>query len=193
MCTYRHCQCLLVSGDGKIVWQAPYCESEGQGQRVSIVYRSYAPFVPCHIGQGTEGTPRIRDSHGIESVPGQGHSTTSLQRRVATVQQSKRGMGLPGQMRQRGSDTKVYLGSSSIMKYEASKVASAKGQDVSACKRLKCTRRTHDDSTERCLLMARLFKEWLSRDLFGAIQMRSQVFHDDGARPRHLCWLLDGP
>jgi len=28
---------------------------------------------------------------------------------------------------------------------------------------------------ERFLLMARLFKEWVPRDLFGAIQMRSQV------------------
>jgi len=61
------------------------------------------------------------------------------------------------------------------MKYVASKVASAKGQDVSACKRLKCMRITLDDSMERVVLVARLFKEWVPRDLFGAIQMRSQV------------------
>ena len=36
---------------------------------------------------------------------------------------------------------------------------------------------------ERFISMARLFKEWVPRDLFGAIQMRSQVFHDDGERP----------
>ena len=69
----------------------------------------------------------------------------------------------------------MYLGSSSDMKHVASKVASAKGQDVSACKRLKCLRRTQYDSMERFLLMARLFKEWVPRDMFGAIQMRSQV------------------
>ena len=78
-------------------------------------------------------------------------------------------------MRQQGSDTKVYLGSSSDMKHVASKVASAKGQDVSARKRLKCTRRTQEDAIDRFILMARLFKEWVPRDLFGAIQMRSQV------------------
>ena len=79
-----------------------------------------------------------------------------------------------GKMRQRGSDTKVYIGSNSNMKYVASKFVSAKGQDVSACKRRKCTRRTPDDSMERFGLMARLFKEWVPRDLFWAIQMRSQ-------------------
>ena len=78
-------------------------------------------------------------------------------------------------MRKPRSDTKVYLGSSSNMKYVASKVASAKGQDVSACKRRKCVRRTHDGSMERFLLMARMFKALVPRDLFGAIQMRSQV------------------
>ena len=61
------------------------------------------------------------------------------------------------------------------MKYVASKVASAKGQDVSACKRRKCMRRTPDDSMERFRRMARLFKEWVPKDLFGAIQMRNQV------------------
>jgi len=76
-----------------------------------------------------------------------------------------------GKMRQPGSDTKVYLGSSSDMKHVASKVASAKGQDVSAW----CMRRTQEDSMERFILMARLFKEWVPRDLFWAIQMRSQV------------------
>ena len=79
------------------------------------------------------------------------------------------------------------------MKHVASKVASAKGQDASACKRLKCMRRAHDDSMARLFLMAQLFKEWVPRDMFGAIQMRSQVFHDDGERPRDLGWLLDGP
>ena len=77
-------------------------------------------------------------------------------------------------MREPRSNTKVYLGSSIDMKYVASKVASAKGQYVSECKRLKCMRRTQYDSMERFLLMARLFKEWAPRDLFGAIQMRSQ-------------------
>ena len=60
-------------------------------------------------------------------------------------------------------------------KYVANKVASAKGQYVSARKRMKCMRRTHDDSMDLFLLMTRLFKEWVPRDLFGAIQMRSQV------------------
>ena len=46
-----------------------------------------------------------------------------------------------GKMRQPGSDTKVYLGSSSRIKHVASKVASTKGQDVSARKRLQCMRR----------------------------------------------------
>ena len=55
---------------------------------------------------------------------------------------SDRKMDVPGKLRQPGSDTKVYLGSSSDMKYVASKVASAKGQNMSACKRLKCMRRT---------------------------------------------------
>ena len=72
-----------------------------------------------------------------------------------------------GKMRQPGSDTKVYLGSSSDMKYVASKVASAKGQDVSACKRRKCMRRTPDASMERLCLMTGLFKECVPRDLFG--------------------------
>ena len=36
-------------------------------------------------------------------------------------------------------------------------------------------RRAHDDSMERFRLMARLFKEWVPKDPFGAIQMRSQV------------------
>ena len=70
-------------------------------------------------------------------------------------------------MRPQGPDTKVYLGSSSDMKHVASKVASAKGQDVSARKRRKCMRRTPDDSMERFHRMAGLFKEWAPRDLFG--------------------------
>ena len=61
------------------------------------------------------------------------------------------------------------------MKYVASKVASANGQDVSACKRRKCMRSTPDDSMERFRIMARLFKEWVPRDLVGPIQTRSQV------------------
>ena len=72
-----------------------------------------------------------------------------------------------GRVCQPGSGTKVYVGSSSSMTYMASRVASAKGQDVSACNRLKCMRRTRDDSMGRFLIMARLFKEWVPRDLFG--------------------------
>ena len=72
-----------------------------------------------------------------------------------------------GRVRQPGSDTKVYVGSSSSMKSMASKVASAKGQDVSACKRRKCLRRAPDDLMERSRLMAELFKEWAPRDLVG--------------------------
>ena len=98
-----------------------------------------------------------------------------------------------GLVRQRGSYTKVYLGSSISMTYVASKIASAKCQGLSACKRRKCMRRAPDDSMERFRLMALLFKEWVPKDLFGAIQMRSQVFHDDGKRPKDLCWLLAGP
>ena len=78
-------------------------------------------------------------------------------------------------MRQPGSDTKVYVGSSSSMTYMASRVAIAKGQDVSACKRRKCLRRAPDDSMERFRLLAELFKEWVPRDLVGAIQMRREV------------------
>ena len=70
-------------------------------------------------------------------------------------------------MRQQGSDTKAYLGSSISMKYVASKMASANGKDVSACKRRKCMRKTLDESMERLCLMAGLFKEWVPRDLFG--------------------------
>ena len=61
------------------------------------------------------------------------------------------------------------------MKYLARSVASAKGQDVSACKRRKCLRRAPDDSLERFQLLADLFKEWTPRDLVGAIQMRREV------------------
>ena len=61
------------------------------------------------------------------------------------------------------------------MTYMASRVASAKGQDVSACKRRKCLRRALADSMARFRLMVESFKEWVPRDLVGAIQMRRQV------------------
>ena len=80
-----------------------------------------------------------------------------------------------GRVRQPGSDTKVYVGTSSSMTSMASKVASAKGQDVFACKRQKCLRRAPDDSMERFRLLAELFKEWVPRDLVGAIQMRREA------------------
>ena len=80
-----------------------------------------------------------------------------------------------GRVRQQGSDTKVYVGSSSSREYVARKVASAKDQYVSARKRRKRLRRAHDESMERLRLMAGLFKEWVPRDLVAAIQMRSQV------------------
>ena len=99
-----------------------------------------------------------------------------------------------GRVRQPGSDTKVYVGSSSSMTYMASRVPSAKGQDVSARKRRKCLRRVPDDSMERFRLLAELFKEWVPRDLVGAIQIRRAVFHDDGERPRDFmlasCWAV---
>jgi hypothetical protein len=63
---------------------------------------------------------------------------------------------------------------------------------VSACKRRKCMRRTHDDSMERFLLMARLFKEWVPRDLFWAIQMRSQVSMMMVNAPRNYVGFLMG-
>ena len=65
-----------------------------------------------------------------------------------------------GRVRQPGSDTKVYVGSRTNLKYMASRVASAKGQDVSACKRRKCLRRASVDSMERFRPLAELFKEW---------------------------------
>jgi hypothetical protein len=64
-----------------------------------------------------------------------------------------------GRVRQPGSDAKVYVGSSINTTYMASSVASAKGQDVSACKCRKCLRRAPDDWMERFRLMADLFKE----------------------------------
>ena len=81
-----------------------------------------------------------------------------------------------GRVRQPGSDTEVYVGSSSSMTDMASRVASAKGQDVfAACKRRTCLSRAPADSMERFRLMAELFKEWVPRDLVRAIQMRREV------------------
>ena len=40
--------------------------------------------------------------------------------------------------------------------------------------------------------MAGLFKEWVPRDLSGHTDAESG-FHDDGERPKDLCWFLDGP
>ena len=57
----------------------------------------------------------------------------------------------------------------------ACRVASAKGQDVSACKRRKSLRRAPADSMERFRLLVELCKEWAPRDLVGAIQMKRDV------------------
>ena len=68
-----------------------------------------------------------------------------------------------GRVRQPGSDTKVYAGSSNNLTDMASKAASAKGEDMSACKRRKCLRRAPDESIERFGHVAGLGKEWSTR------------------------------
>ena len=65
----------------------------GTVREYRLSFQIYIPCIPCHIGRGTDSTPRSQDNHGIECIPGRGHSTTSCPRLAATVQQRRTGNG----------------------------------------------------------------------------------------------------
>jgi hypothetical protein len=135
------------------------------------VYRLYigATYHSFHatLAKGHKARLEAQTSMALNISKDKASPPIHVQGLLLRFSKGKRKYIYQGKTRQPGSDTKVYLGSSSDMQYVASKVASAKGQDVSACKRRKCMRMTPDDSMERCRLMAGLFKEWVPKDLFG--------------------------
>ena len=80
-----------------------------------------------------------------------------------------------GRVRQPGTDTKLYIGSSASQKTLASKIAKATGNQEVLPMRKKCDRRPVTDTLERFQMLTVIFKGWRPRDLTGAVQRRGQA------------------
>ena len=80
-----------------------------------------------------------------------------------------------GKIRQPGTDTKLYAGSSTNQKTVACQVAQVMGRDGGPLVRWKCARRSAVDAIDRFKLLTAMFKGWRPRDLVGAVQRRAQA------------------
>ena len=80
-----------------------------------------------------------------------------------------------GRVRQPGTDTKRYVGSSDSQKHLARKIAKTMGNQAAPRWRKKRDRRPVTETMERFKMLTEIFKGWRPRDLSGAVQRRGQA------------------
>ena len=81
-----------------------------------------------------------------------------------------------GVVRQPGTDTKLYVGTSDDQKDLARRIARATGHEkAERVKRRKCDRRPATETMRRFRIVVAMFKGWRPRDLTGAVKRRGQA------------------